>query len=110
METSSGDALQHLSAPSDDARLQPSWDDGAGDAEDGIAVAVYGSCDVTESEITANVPTERRAEVEKLAEQVRHRAADAELFDAVAAAGFSGKRWQGLSDDLGKYALAVIDA
>lgn len=66
--------------------------------------------DVTESEITANVPKEQRAEVERLAQQVRKRAADAKLFEAVAAAKFTGKRWQGLSDDLGSYALAVIDA
>jgi Sigma-70, region 4 len=115
VETSSadrGDDLQHPSAPHDDARLQPSWadDDDNADDDDGVAAEVCGPCDVTDSEITANVPTERRAEVEKLAKQVRRRAADAELFDAVAAAGFSGKRWQGLSDDLGRYALAVIDA
>jgi DNA-directed RNA polymerase specialized sigma24 family protein len=107
--TDRGDDLQHPSASHDDAYLQPRWGDDDDNVDD-TAPAAYGPCDVTDSEITANVPPKRRGEVEKLAEQVRLRAADAELFNAVAAAEFVGKRWQGLSDDLGKYSLAVIDA
>lgn len=103
MRTSSADAGAPLQPERhDDAPVQL-----AGDAP---APAAPTTSDVTESEITANVPKEQRAEVERLAEQVRQRAADAKLFEAVAAAKFTGKRWQGLSDDLGGYALAVTDA
>jgi RNA polymerase sigma factor (sigma-70 family) len=67
-------------------------------------------CEVTDSEIRLGVPDECRERVDELAEKVRRRAADAEMFNAVVAGGFRGRVWQVLGDDLVRYGLAVVEA
>ncbi|MUL69608.1 MULTISPECIES: sigma factor-like helix-turn-helix DNA-binding protein [unclassified Mycolicibacterium] len=110
-----------LAASGDD--LQPPWvddevsadDAGSGDdpSEDGSDVEDVAACgvvEVSDAEVLEHSPAQARAEVERLAEQVRRHAVDRQLFELVRADGFCGRRWRRLSDDLVRYGWAVLDA
>jgi DNA-directed RNA polymerase specialized sigma24 family protein len=90
--------------------LQHPWVDDDDNADDDRPTVEPGLCEVSDAEVIANVPSDARDEVERLAERVRRRGADKELFDAVLAAEFCGPRWRAMGDDLLRYGLAVVDA
>ena len=48
--------------------------------------------------------------VDRLAQRVRRLAADRQLFEAVAAEGFDGRRWRQMGNELAGYGWAVMDA
>ncbi|OBI78437.1 hypothetical protein A5664_17995 [Mycolicibacterium fortuitum] len=95
----SGDDLQHPWA--DETELD---DDAAIDS--GVLFGV----DVSDSEVLEHSSVEDRAEVERLAERVRLHDHDRQLFEAVRAEGFCGRRWERMATDLAEYGLAVLAA
>lgn len=112
-----GDDLQHQWAHGGQDAGARDHDDGDGDHDEEYPDDVVGDVEVviteigvTEAEVLDNVPVADRAEVEQLAERVRRHAVDAEVFAAVRAEGFEGKRWDRLAEDLGRYGWAVMAA
>jgi len=112
----SGDDLQHpwvedeVPLSTTDRGLGEDADDGADDDIADDVVLVGGVVEVSDTEVLEHTPDQARAEVERLAEQVRRHAVDRQLFELVRAEGFCGRRWRRLSDDLVRYGWAVMDA
>lgn len=107
----SGDDLQHPwvgdeAHPGDGFSGADDLDD-SGDEESSVDLVV---CSVSDEEVLEHSPEQDRQEVERLARRVREHAADRKLFAEVRAAGFVGRRWRKMGDDLIKYGLAVTDA
>lgn len=102
----SGDDLQHPWV--DAAEILDDLDDGDLDVDEDAAVGSVVA--VSESEVLEHSPERDRAEVERLAERVRQHAVDRQLFEAVRAEGFRGRRWESMADALARYGWAVMDA